>query len=236
MALLMFFGKKYMDEDLYKKGFKAVLQEGLTRLIKDLSKVFDEFLENIIDEYVQSYDQKQSKDFMGTMLDTMQSGEAEFQFDRSNIKAILLTMLVVAINTSATTVDWILTELLRHPHVMKKIRKDLEQVVGLERVVEESDLESLKYLDMVVKEGMRLHSVLPLSQREAMEDCLVDGFRIRKGSRITINNYAIQRDPNVWSEPEKFLPERFVGSNIDVRGRNFQFLPFSAGRRSCPAV
>ncbi|KAF3660580.1 hypothetical protein FXO37_13369 [Capsicum annuum] len=145
-------------------------------------------------------------------------------------------MLIVAINTSATTVDWILTELLRHPHVMKKIRKELEQVVDLERVVEESDLESLKYLDMVVKEGMRLHSVLPLSQREAMEDCVVDGFRIRKGSRITINNYAIQRDPNVWSEPEKFLPERFVGSNIDVRGRNFQFLPFSAGRRSCPAV
>ncbi|KAM3319865.1 cytochrome 71AU50 [Capsicum chacoense] len=259
LALLMMFGKRYTDKDLDNRGFKALLQEvvhlaatpnlgdffpflgvidlqGLTRRLKDLSKVFDEFLEKIIDDCAESNDQKQSKDFVGTMLDIMQSGEAEFQFDRTNIKAILFTMIVAAIDTSGTTIDWIITELLRHPHVMKKLQNELEQVVGLERMVKESDLENLKYLEMVVKEGMRLHSVVPLSQREAMEDCVVDGFPIRKGSRVIINNYAIQRDPNVWPEPEKFFPERFAGSSIDVRGRNFQLLPFSAGRRSCPAV
>ncbi|WMV57503.1 hypothetical protein MTR67_050888 [Solanum verrucosum] len=101
-----------MDEDLDKRGFKAVVNEvehlaatpnlgdffpflgvidlhGLTRRLKDLSKVFDEFLEKIIDEHVQARDQKQSKDFVDTMLDIMQSGEAEFQFDRRDIKAIL---------------------------------------------------------------------------------------------------------------------------------------------------
>ena len=145
-------------------------------------------------------------------------------------------MIVAAIDTSATTIDWILTELLRHPHVMKKLQIEIKQVVGLERMVKESDLENLKYLDMVVKEGMRLHSVVPVTQREAMEDCVIDGFNIRKGSRIMINHYAIQRDPNLWSEPEKFLPERFIGSNIDVRGRDFQLLPFNSGRRSCPAI
>jgi len=145
-------------------------------------------------------------------------------------------MLVAAIDTSATSVDWTVTELLRHPHVMKKLQKELEQVVGLERMVKESDLEKLNYLDMVVKEGMRLHSVVPITQREAMEDCVVDGYHIRKGSRIMINHYAIQRDPNVWPEPDKFLPERFVGSSIDIRGRDFELLPFSSGRRSCPAI
>ncbi|XP_055819989.1 cytochrome P450 71AU50-like [Solanum dulcamara] len=259
ITCLMVFGKKFMDEDLDSRGFKAILQEvvhlgatpnlgdffpflglidlqGLTRRLKDLSKVFDEFLEKIIDEHVQSREQKQSKDFVDTLLDTMQSGEAEFQFDRNHIKAILVDILVAAIDTSATSIDWIVTELLRHPHVMKKLQKELEEVVGLERMVKESDLEKLKYLDMVVKEGMRLHSIVPVTQREAMEDCVVDGFHIRKGSRIMINHYAIQRDPNVWSEPEKFFPERFVGSNIDIRGRDFQLLPFSSGRRSCPAV
>ncbi|XP_055819932.1 cytochrome P450 71AU50-like [Solanum dulcamara] len=259
LTCLMVFGKKYVDEDLDKRGFKAVLQEvvhltatpnlgdffpflgvidlqGLTRRLKDLAKVFDEFLEKIINEHVHSRDQKQSKDFVDTMLDIMRSGEAEFQFDRSHIKAILFDMLVAAVDTSATSIDWILTELLRHPRVMKKLQKELEEVVGLERMVKESDLENFKYLDMVVKEGMRLHSVVPVTQRESMEDCVVDGFHIRKGSRIMINHYAIQRDPNVWSEPEKFFPERFVGSNIDIRGRDFQLLPFSSGRRSCPAM
>ncbi|XP_055819942.1 cytochrome P450 71AU50-like [Solanum dulcamara] len=259
LTCLMVFGKKYMDEDLDKRGFKAVVREvehlagipnlgdffpflgvidlqGLTRRLKDLSKVFDEFLEKIIDEHVQFHDQKQSKDFVDTMLDIMQSGEAEFQFDRSHIKAILFDMLISAMDTSATAIEWILTELLRHPHVMKELQKELEEVVGLERMVKESDLQNLKYLDMVVKEGMRLHSVVPLAPHEAIEDCVVDGFHIQKGSRIIINYYALQRDPNIWPEPEKFLPERFVGSSIDIRGRDFQLLPFGSGRRSCPAM
>ncbi|WMV57499.1 hypothetical protein MTR67_050884 [Solanum verrucosum] len=169
------------------------------------------------------------------MLDIMLSGEAEFQFGRSHIKAILF-MLVAAMGTSATAIEWILTELLRHPHVMKKLQKELEEVVGLEKMVKESDLENLNYLDMVVKEGLRLHAVAPLAPHEAMEDCVVNSFHIQKGSRIMINYYAVQRDPNIWPEPEKFLPERFVGSSIDIRGHDFQLLPFGSGRRSCPAM
>ncbi|XP_069148570.1 cytochrome P450 71AU50-like isoform X3 [Solanum lycopersicum] len=196
---------QYMDEDLDKRGFKALVKEvdelaatpnlgdfipflgvidlqGLTRRLKDLSKVFDDFLEKIIDEHVQSGDQKQSKDFVDTMLDIMQSGEAEFQFGRSHIKAILFDMLVAAMGTSATAIEWILTEFLRHPHVMKKLQKELEQVVGLEKMVKESDLENLNYLDMVVKERLRLHAVAPLAPHEAMEDCVVNSFHIQKGS------------------------------------------------------
>ncbi|KAG5572858.1 hypothetical protein H5410_062624 [Solanum commersonii] len=259
LTCLMVFGKKYMDEDLDKRGFKAVVEEvehlaatpnlgdffpflgvidlqGLTRRLKDLSKVFDEFLEKIIDEHVQSRDQKQSKDFVDTMLDIMQSGETEFQFDRRHIKAILFDMLVAAVGTSATAIEWIITELLRHPHVMKKLQKELEEVIGLEKMVKESDLENLNYLDMVVKEGLRLHSVAPLIPHEAMEDCIVNNFHIQKGSRIMINYYAIQRDPNIWPGAEKFFPERFVGSSIDIRGRDFQLLPFGSGRRSCPGM
>ncbi|PHT28761.1 hypothetical protein CQW23_31635 [Capsicum baccatum] len=109
----MVFGKKYVDGDLDNRGFKAIGKEvehlaatpnlgyffpflgaidlqGLTRRLKDLSKVLDEFLEKIIDEHAQSHGQKQSTDFVDTMLDIMQSGEAKFQFDRSHIKAILL--------------------------------------------------------------------------------------------------------------------------------------------------
>ncbi|MCE5166407.1 hypothetical protein HAX54_018945 [Datura stramonium] len=259
LTCLMVFGKKYMDEDLDKRGFKAVVQDvvhlsatpnlgdffpylgvidlqGLTHKLKNLSKVFDEFLERIIDEHVEYRDRKQTKDFVDIMMDIMQSGEAEFQFDRRHIKAILLDMLLAAMDTTASSVEWILTELLRHPQVMKKLQKELQEVVGFERMVEESDLENLNYLDMVVKEGLRLHPVVPLLYHEAMEDCVVDGFHIQKRSRIMINCYAVQRDPNVWTEPEKFFPERFVGSSIDFRGRDFQLLPFGSGRRSCPGM
>ncbi|KAF3627685.1 putative inactive protein kinase-like [Capsicum annuum] len=159
MTCLMVFGKKYMDQDLdggiqsssYKVEhlaatpnlgdffpFLGVIDlEGLTRCLKDLSKEFDEFHEKIIDEHVQSHEQKQSKVSMN-MSNLM---------NRSNPK----TLFSPRIDTSATAIDWILTELLRHPHVMKKLQKELEEVVGLERMVKESELEKLKYLDIVVR-------------------------------------------------------------------------------------
>ena len=146
-------------------------------------------------------------------------------------------MLAASMDTSATSIDWILTELIKHPRIMKKVQKELENMVGLERMVEESDLDSLEYLDMVVKETMRLHPVAPLLiPHEAMEDCTINGYHIPRKSRILINVWAIGRDPSVWHEPEKFFPERFVGTNIDLQGRNFQLTPFGSGRRSCPGM
>lgn len=130
-----------------------------------------------------------------------------------------------------------MSELIKHPRVMKEVQKELEQVVGMERMVEEPDLEKLEYLDLVVKESFRLHPVVPLLlPHEAMEDCTIDGYHIPEKSHVMVNVWAIGRDPNVWDDPEKFIPERFVGSNIDLRGRDFQLIPFGSGRRGCPGM
>jgi cytochrome P450 len=146
-------------------------------------------------------------------------------------------MLAAAMDTSATAIEWVLSELMKHPRVMKKVQKELEDVVGLERMVEESDLDRLEYLEMVVKESLRLHPVAPLLlPHEAMEDCMINCFHIPKKSRVIINAWAIGRDPSVWSDAENFFPERFVGSDIDVRGRDFQLIPFGSGRRVCPGM
>jgi len=137
-------------------------------------------------------------------------------------------MLAAAMDTSATAIEWVLSELMKHPRVMKKIQKEL---------VEESDLDGLEYMEMVVKESLRLHPVAPLLlPHEAMEDCMINGFHIPKKSRVIINAWAIGRDPSVWSDAENFFPERFVGSDIDVRGRDFQLIPFGSGRRVCPGM
>ena len=90
---------------------------------------------------------------------------------------------------------------------------------------------------MVIKEGFRLHLVAPLLiPHESVEDCKVDDFHIHKEFWLLINVWAIGRDPNVWPEPENFKLERFLECNIDLRGHDFQLLPFSSGRRSCPGL
>ncbi|XAR49429.1 Abieta-7,13-dien-18-ol hydroxylase [Bertholletia excelsa] len=258
----MVFGKKYADQDLDERGFKAVMQEtmhlvatpnigdyfpfigalnlqGLNGRMKALSKVFDKFLEKIIDEHVQSKptEQKQHKDFVDIMLALMESQEAEFRIDRAHVKAIMLDMLGASMDTSAAAIEWTLSELLKHPEVMKKVQNELEKVVGINGMVEESDMESLEYLDMVIKETLRLHPVAPLLiPHQAMDECVVNGFFIPKNSQVLINAFAIGRDQNAWTDADKFIPERFAGTNIDLRGHDFQLIPFGSGRRSCPGI
>ncbi|XP_052196537.1 cytochrome P450 71AU50-like [Diospyros lotus] len=260
MSCQMVFGKKYAEEEFDEKGFKAVIQEalrlvalpnigdyypyigkldlqGLNRRMKDVSKVFDRFFEKIIDEHVQAGSQGQNKDFVDMLLAFMESDQADFRIDRCHVKAVMLDMLAASIDTSATAIDWTLSELLRHPRVMNKVQDELQQVVGMEGMVEETDLDKLEYLEMVVKEAFRLHPVAPLLlPHEATQDCIVNGYHIPRKARLTINAWAISRDPNVWTDPEKFVPERFEGSTIDLRGRDFQLIPFGAGRRGCPGL
>uniref|UniRef100_M1A7C3 Cytochrome P450 n=1 Tax=Solanum tuberosum TaxID=4113 RepID=M1A7C3_SOLTU len=172
------------------------------------------------------------------MLNIMKSGETEFQFDRGHVKAILLDMLIASMDTSASAIDWILSELLRQPNIVKKLQKESEEKIGMKRMVEELDLEKMEYLNMVIKESLRLHPVAPLLiPHQSIEDCTIDGYFIPKKSRILVNTYAIGHDPKVWpNNPDEFIPERFMGSSIDLRGHDFELLPFGSGRRSCPGL
>ncbi|KAL8477676.1 hypothetical protein ACS0TY_029829 [Phlomoides rotata] len=119
---------------------------------------------------------------------------------------------------------------------MKKLQKELEQVVGMDQNVDESHLNKLEYLNLVVKETLRLHPPAPLPLHQSLEDCTVGKYHVPKGSWIFVNIWSISRDPNTWDKPEKFEPERFVGSNIDLFGQHFQLIPFGSGRRGCPGM
>ncbi|XVF61726.1 hypothetical protein PTKIN_Ptkin08bG0153500 [Pterospermum kingtungense] len=206
--------------------------------MKTIASAFDDIFEKIIDQPVESKDENRMKDFIDVMLGFMASEETDqYRVERDTIKAIILDMLAASMDTSTAAIDWTLSELIRHPEVTKKVQKELEKVVGMERMVEESDLEKLEYLDMVVKESFRLHPVAPLLlPHSSMEDCTVNGYHIPKGSRVFVNTWAIGRDQKVWTDAEKFNPERFVGCDIDLRGRNFELIPFGSGRRGCPGM
>ncbi|MBA0767114.1 hypothetical protein Gotri_016063 [Gossypium trilobum] len=176
-------------------------------------------------------------DFVGMMLTELnkQMNPDGDIMDRNSIKAITIDMIVASLDTSAATLEWALSELIRHSSVMLKLQQELESVIG-KRMVEETDLPKLEYLDMVVRETLRLHPIAPLLvPRESMEDIVIDGCYIPKKSRVLVNVWAIGRDPNVWSSNvEEFFPERFINSNIELHGHDFELIPFGSGRRVCP--
>eukprot|EP01018_Ginkgo_biloba_P008242 Gb_16677 [translate_table: standard] len=169
------------------------------------------------------------------MLELSEDNTMEIKITRDNIKAVILDMLAAGTDTSSATLEWAMSELLLNPSMMKKVQDELESVVGLNRMVEESDLPQLEYLKVVVKETLRLHPPGPLLiPHEAREDCIVGGYNIPRKARIIVNVFALGTDPNSWEDAEKFKPERFIGNPIDVKGQNFELIPFGSGRRGCP--
>jgi coumaroylquinate(coumaroylshikimate) 3'-monooxygenase len=145
--------------------------------------------------------------------------------------------LMAGTDTTATTTEWAIAELLKHPQFAQKVQEELDDVVGFERVVDESDIPQLKYLQAIVKETFRLHPPTPLLlPHENIEGREVGGYYIPPKTLLYVNVWAIHRDSSIYENPFEFNPERFVGSNIDLKGKDFQLLPFGSGRRVCPGV
>ncbi|RZC51352.1 hypothetical protein C5167_019775 [Papaver somniferum] len=142
-----------------------------------------------------------------------------------------------ATETTNSTVEWAMTELLTNPTTMKKVRDEITQVVGHKRSFEESDIDNLPYLRAVIKETLRLHPPIPLLvPRSVIKDTELMGYIIPQGTQVFVNVWGLGRDPASWDAPLAFKPERFLDSTVDYRGQNFEFLPFGAGRRICPGL
>ncbi|KAK9005833.1 hypothetical protein V6N11_043253 [Hibiscus sabdariffa] len=217
--------------------------QGMKKRLKHVHDKFDSMMDKIIKEHEEARKRKDHdtvKDLLHILLDTSEDENSEMKLTRENIKAFILDIFTAGTDTSAITIEWALSELINHPNIMEKARQEMDIVVGKNRIVEESDISNLPYLQAVVKETLRLHPTGPMIVRESSQDCTIGGYEIPAKTRLFVNVWAIGRDPNHWDNPLEFRPERFVegsGKNqIDVRGQHFHLLPFGSGRRSCPGT
>ncbi|XP_054775983.1 geraniol 8-hydroxylase-like isoform X2 [Prosopis cineraria] len=170
------------------------------------------------------------------ILDSLLSDEENRQeMDGERIQRLSLDLFVAGSDTTSSTLEWGMAELLRNPEAMSKAKVELQETIGKGKPVEESDIGKLSYLQAVVKETLRLHPPAPLLlPRKAEIDVELGAYTIPKDAQVLVNVWALGRDPRMWKNPEEFSPERFLGSEIDVKGRNFELIPFGAGRRICP--
>ncbi|KAL2477782.1 Cytochrome [Forsythia ovata] len=130
-----------------------------------------------------------------------------------------------------------MTELLHNPNKLLKARNELKDVVGVNGLIQESDISRLTYLQAVVKETFRFHPVVPfLVPHKANTDIEINGYIVPKNAQIIVNVWASGRDSNTWSNSDSFIPERFLDRKIDFKGQDFELIPFGAGRRICPGL
>ncbi|KAF7813571.1 cytochrome P450 CYP736A12-like [Senna tora] len=218
--------------------------QGITRRAKEIGEALDKALEKIVREHEEEASNAQKeghhRDFIDILLSLMnqplEDGQ-EHGMERENIKAIALDVILGSYDTAIVAIEWAFTELLRNPRVMKKLQHELETIVGMDKMVEEADIPKLNYLHMVVKETLRLRTVGPFIIRETLEDVTVNGYYIKKKTRILVNLWAMGQNPTLWSDNvEEFYPERFLNNDVNISGNDFQLTPFGSGRRKCPGM
>ncbi|KAF3677423.1 Cytochrome P450 71A6 [Capsicum annuum] len=212
---------------------------GLDSKVEKIAKELDEFLESVIEEHISRNKKEgnstdETKDFVDVLLEIQNGKETGFPLRRDSLKALILDNFSAGTDTTYTALEWIMTELLMHPRAMEKLQNEVR---GLAQEVTEDDLENMHYLKAVIKETLRLHPPIPLLvPRESTKDVKLLGYHIAARSQVIINAWTIGRDPLSWDDPEEYRPERFLNSNIDFKGLNYELIPFGAGRRGCPGT
>ncbi|KAI3940025.1 hypothetical protein MKW98_029801 [Papaver atlanticum] len=222
--------------------------QGIEREAKVLCLWLDRIMDSVIDQRVKLNDTDQTcqskeskKDFLQLLLELMEQKDAKTQITKTQLKALYLDIVVAGTETTSTTIEWVMTEMMQHPEIMERVQAELDQVVGNNNTVEESHLSKLHYLDAVVKETFRLHPVAPLLiPHSPSSSCEIGGYIIPKGATVFCNAWAMQRDAEAWNDPLKFQPERFLSDGnvkkFDYNGKNFNYLPFGSGRRICAGI
>ncbi|KAM3327256.1 hypothetical protein P3S67_002382 [Capsicum chacoense] len=211
---------------------------GKIRTLEKNFKALDEFYEELIEQHLNPDRPKSMEgDIVDLLFQLKKEKSTPINLSLDNIKAIIMNMLLGGADTSAATVIWAMTALIRNPNAMKKVQAEIRESVGKKSIVNEDDIQNLPYFKAVIKETFRLYPPAPLLLvRETMQSSILEGYEIKPKTIIHVNVWAIARDPEIWENPEEFIPERFLNSDIDFRGQNFELLPFGAGRRGCSAI
>ncbi|KAF3774810.1 Cytochrome P450 82C4 [Nymphaea thermarum] len=203
--------------------------KGWIGTMKRVAREMDAYVGRCMEEHRQrrkSISDYKSDDFIDVLLSHFNDDEGANQAIKSSATVKLnptlpvrsKTMMIGANDTTTSTMIRTIYLLLLHPNALKKVREELDHHAA-------------------VKESLRLKPTSPLlALRESKEDCQVGGFCVPAGTRLMVNLWKIHNDLQVWTDPDEFQPERFLGSNVDLHGKHFQLLPFGSGRRICPGI
>ncbi len=140
----------------------------------------------------------------------------------------MFTLLMAGHETTANSLAWVVWHLLQHPDVLTTLREEIAHVTG-GAAPEAHHLPRLEYLDAVIKESMRLTPVATIVARRLHAPERIGGLALPAGTSVGANAYAAHRRPDVWPNPDRFDPTRFVGT----RPSPFTFFPFGGGVRRC---
>ncbi|KAJ7944479.1 Cytochrome P450 family protein [Quillaja saponaria] len=196
---------------------------GFQKKLKSLGNTVDEFLQGLIEEH-RSKNTEELGIKSNTMIDhllSLQEAQPEYYTDQI-IKGLIMVLILAGTDTSAVTLEWAMSNLLNHPEVLKKAKAEVDTNIGQDRLIDESDISKLPYLQYIISETLRLFPAVPLLLPHlSSDDCIIGGYDVPRDTILLINAWAIHRDPNLWNDPTSFKPERLTIIVVQKQTRLF---------------
>lgn len=169
-------------------------------------------------------------DFLDVLLEAKDADGVLLKDDE--IQAEVDTFMFEGHDTTASAISWTLYRLAKHQNEQDNCYEEIKAVMGEKNDISWDNLPELPYLTMCIKESIRLHTTVPGVLRYSVEDIVLCGKKIVKGTAVLISTLGIHNNSVYWPNPSVFDPLRFTKDNIKNRP-TFAFLPFSAGPRNC---
>jgi cytochrome P450 family 110 len=223
--------EKFMEPPPAIFAFAPVLQKDFPfspmRIFYRRRQAVDRELYALIDERQKNPDESRP-DVLALLLAARD--EEGKPLTRGELRDELVTMLVAGHETTATSLSWTIACLLENPTVLQRLEAELAGCTQKDGSIDVAAVVRAEYLDAVVKESLRLRPIVPDVVREVRRVPFeLAGYKIPVGTFLTPCIYLAHRQPDVYPEPDRFRPERFIGVKPDP----YRWFPFGGGIRRC---
>ncbi|KAJ8046644.1 Cytochrome P450 2U1 [Holothuria leucospilota] len=205
----------------------------LYRKLKESQEYVKHFIQEEIKSHRATLDPANPRDFIDMYLMRIEGNDPDDLFNDERAWFTIKDVFSASSNPSAAALQWMIALVCRHQEMQEKIYEEIQTVIGNERLPAFSDLQKMPFTHAFMMEVIRYRSVAPFGTREVFRDVVIDGYNIPKGSRVFLNYWAAERDPEKWDNPEEFIPERFLNADgTDVIKKKFN-IPLGIGHRDC---
>ncbi len=196
--------------------------------LRQLIREMDGFIAYLIDARLARESEK--PDLFTLLLNAMDE-ETGTGLTHEQLANEILAMIIAGYETSSNSISWIFYQLAAYPDIQRRVHDEVDSVLD-GRVPTLDDLPRLTYTRMVIDETLRLFTPAWQTMRHAVDDDVIGGYRIPRGTDVYLNLFTFHRHPDFWPDPTRFDPERFTPEEIARRPRHV-YQPFGSGPRHC---
>ncbi len=222
------------------KPLFRLLKNSNVKTIHTVVNQLIKFMEEMVDEHKATLERDNLRDFTDHYLKEMEersksNAESSFKGEEGHLNMInvLLDIFIAGSETTSTALNWAMFYMIQNPDIQKKVQEELSQAVGEGCLPTLSDRPNTPYTEAVIHEVLRCGNAVPLSVvHTASEDAHLRKFFIPAKTNIYLNFERVHTDPDIFPNPEKFDPTRYLSKEGAFRPHS-KVIPFGVGKRKC---